>query len=66
MSHIEAGQRYRLPSGNTVEVVFPGDADEWLCEYIEVNPLREFGDGLRFSNETMLSERFLKEMGVLV
>ena len=39
MSAINAGDRFRLPSGNVVEVL-PGRVDmgEYRCKYVQISP----------------------------
>ena len=47
MSAINAGDRFRLPSGNVVEVL-PGRVDmgEYRCKYVQISPRPFLGEGV--------------------
>lgn len=66
MKSVEAGQRYRLPSGNVVEVRRRADSEQWRCRYVRVSPHPDFGDGMEFGDETTLEEYFLLDAGLLL
>ena len=64
MSEIKAGDRFRLPSGNVIEVL-PGHADmgEYRCRYVEIKPRPFLGDGVEFGESCVLSVDFLLDLG---
>lgn len=67
MKSVEAGQRYRLPSGNVVEVTgAKAEPGEHRCRYVEISPRPVFGKGLEFGDSCTLSVDFLLELGELV
>lgn len=61
---INAGDRFRLPSGNTVEVL-PGRVDmgEYRCKYVQISPRPFVGDGVEFGDSCTLSADFLLDLG---
>lgn len=64
MSAINAGDRFRLPSGNVVEVTGakaePGD---FKCRYVEISPRPFLGEGVEFGDGCTLSADFLIDLG---
>ena len=64
MSAINAGDRFRLPSGNTIEVL-PGRVDmgEYRCRYVEIKPRPFLGEGVEFGDSCTLSADFLIDLG---
>lgn len=64
MKTVEAGQRFRLPSGNVVEVTSAkADPGEHRCKYVEISPRPVFGKGLEFGEQCTLSVDFLLDLG---
>ena len=64
MKSVEAGQRYRLPSGNVVEVTgAKADPGEYRCRYVEISPRPFLGEGVEFGEQCTLSVDFLLELG---
>lgn len=61
---ITAGDRFRLPSGNVVEVL-PGRVDmgEHRCRYVEIKPRPFLGEGVEFGDSCVLSVDFLIDLG---
>lgn len=61
---IKVGDRFRLPSGNVVEVL-PGRVDmgEYRCRYVEISPRPFVGEGVEFGEQCTLSVDFLLELG---
>ena len=67
MKSVEAGQRYRLPSGNVVEVTgAKAEPGEHRCRYVQISPRPFVGDGVEFGDSCTLSADFLLELGELV
>lgn len=64
LSAINAGDRFRLPSGNTVEVL-PGRVGmgEYRCKYVEISPRPFLGEGVEFGDSCVLSVDFLLDLG---
>lgn len=64
MSAINAGDRFRLPSGNVVEVT-RGRAEpgEYKCRYVEISPRPFVGEGVEFGDSCTLPEDFLLDLG---
>lgn len=64
---IKPGDRFRLPSGNVVEVTgAKAEPGEHRCKYVEISPRPVFGEGLEFGEQCTLSVDFLLELGELV
>ena len=61
---ITAGDRFRLPSGNVVEVL-PGrvDSGEHRCRYVQISPRPFVGQGVQFGDGCTLSADFLLDLG---
>ena len=61
---ITAGDRFRLPSGNIVEVL-PGrvDSGECRCCYVQISPRPFVGQGVQFGDSCVLSVDFLLNLG---
>ena len=61
---ITPGARFRLPSGNVVEVT-RGRADpgEFKCRYVEISPRPFVGEGVEFGDTCTLSVDFLNDLG---
>ena len=61
---ITAGDRFRLPSGNIVEVL-PGrvDSGEHRCRYVQISPRPFVGKGAQFGDSCTLSADFLLDLG---
>ena len=64
MSAINAGDRFRLPSGNVIEVL-PGHVDmgEYRCRYVAISPRPFLGEGVEFGDSCVLSVDFLIDLG---
>ena len=64
MSAINAGDRFRLPSGNTVEVL-PGRVDmgEYRCKYVQISRRPFLGERVQFGESCTLSVNFLLDLG---
>lgn len=62
---INAGDRFRLPSGNVIEVLLPGRVDmgEYRCRYVEISPRPFVGEGVEFGDSCVLSVDFLIDLG---
>ena len=64
MSAIKAGDRFRLPSGNVVEVInSKHDLGEYRCRYVQISPRPFVGDGVEFGDSCTLSADFLIDLG---
>ena len=61
---ITAGDRFRLPSGNVVEVL-PGrvDGGEHRCRYVQISPRPFVGEVVEFGDSCTLSVDFLLDLG---
>lgn len=61
---ITAGDRFRLPSGNVVEVL-PGRVAGWVyrCRYVQISPRPFVGQGVQFGDSCTLSVDFLLDLG---
>lgn len=61
---IKPGDRFRLPSGNLVEVTAAkAEPGEHRCRYAEISPRPFFGEGLEFGEQCTLSVDFLMDLG---
>ena len=64
MSAINAGDRFRLPSGNVVEIAnSKHDSGEYRCRYVEISPRPFLGEGVEFGDSCTLSVDFLLDLG---
>ena len=64
MSEIKAGDRFRLPSGNVVEVInSKHDLGEYRCRYVQISPRPFVGEGVEFGDGCTLSADFLLDLG---
>ncbi len=64
MSAINAGDRFRLPSGNVVEVTTQkADPGEYRCRYVQISPRPFVGEGVEFGDSCSLSTDFLLDLG---
>ncbi len=64
MSAIKAGDRFRLPSGNVVEVInSKHDLGEYRCRYVQISPRPFVGEGVEFGDGCTLSADFLLDLG---
>lgn len=64
MSAIKAGDRFRLPSGNVVEVInSKHDLGEYRCSYVQISPRPFVGEGVEFGDGCTLSADFLLDLG---
>ncbi len=64
MSAIKAGDRFRLPSGNVVEVInSKHDLGEYRCRYVQISPRPFVGEGVEFGDGCTLSADFLLNLG---
>lgn len=64
MSAINAGDRFRLPSGNVVEIASnKHDLGEYRCRYVEISPRPFVGEGVEFGDSCVLSVDFLIDLG---
>ena len=61
---IKAGDRFRLPSGNVVEVTTKkADPGEYRCRYVQISPRPFVGEGVEFGDSCTLSADFLLDLG---
>ena len=59
MSAIKAGDRFRLPSGNVVEVInSKHDLGEYRCRYVQISPRPFVGEGVEFGDGGVDGEEF--------
>ena len=64
MKTVEAGQRFRLPSGNVVEVTgAKAEPGEHRCRYVQISPRPFLGEGVEFGDSCVLSVDFLIDLG---
>lgn len=64
MNEIKAGDRFRLPSGNVVEVInSKHDLGEYRCRYVQISPRPFVGEGVEFGDGCTLSADFLLDLG---
>ena len=62
---IKPGDRFQLPSGNTVEVTAAkADPGEYRCKYVQISPKPFVGEGVEFGEQCTLSVDFLLGLGV--
>ena len=60
---ITAGDRFRLPSGNVVEVLSGRMGGVHRCRYVQISPRPFVGRGAQFGDSCTLSVDFLLDLG---
>lgn len=61
---IKAGDRFRLPSGNVIEVTNgKNEPGEFRCKYVQISPRPFLGEGVEFGDSCSLSVDFLLDLG---
>ena len=64
MTEIKAGDRFRLPSGNVIEVTNDhAEPGEYKCRYVQISPRPFLGEGVEFGDGCTLSVDFLADLG---
>lgn len=64
MNEIKVGDRFRLPSGNVVEIASSKhDLGEYRCRYVQISPRPFLGKGVEFGDSCTLSADFLLDLG---
>ena len=59
------GDKFLLPSGNTVTITSKGRDGEMRCTYVETANRPELGGAAAFGSTCLLSADFLQKHGVL-